>query len=429
MTKINNYQTTRLDNGLEVITDYMPSVESLCLGVWTDVGSRHEVRETNGIAHFLEHMVFKGTPTKTALDIAHSVDERGAHINAYTSKENTAYYIRSLAEDMPFSLNLISDIIQNPLFPEEELEREKGVVIQEIGMYLDTPDDLVFDDFAKQAYGDTSFGRNILGPVKTVSSFTQDDLTKYLKAFYHSGSMKIVASGRIDHDEFCTQVEKEFNALPYQDKINTFEPARYQGGVYLHKKELEQVHILLGYESCSYTDEDYPASQLLASLLGGGDSSRIYQEVREKRGLAYSTYAYQDSARDTGMFMIYAGTGVDVYTQTYDVLCQEIKKVLQDGIDIKELDRAKAQKRASLIMGAESSYMRADRAGRHALFYPALKDISETVQLYNNVTKEDIERCAKKIFMTRPTVTFLGDLDGKQNVDVIEEKAGFNRDF
>lgn len=423
MKHLNHYQTTTLDNGLEVITDYMPSVETVCLGVWNDVGSRHEEKKINGIAHLLEHMVFKGTPNKNALDIARMVDDRGAHINAYTSKENTAYYIRSLAEHADFSLELIADIIQNPLFPEDELEREKGVVIQEIGMYQDTPDDLVFDDFSLQAYGDSAFGRNILGPVETVRSLTSTDLKEYLTRFYNTSSMKVVAAGNVDHDAFCKQVKTLFKALPSSTKKNRYDQARYQGGIYKHEKDLEQTHMIIGYESCCYTDDDYPATQLLASILGGGDSSRIYQEVREKRGLAYSTYAYQDSAHDTGTLMVYAGTGVEECQETYNVICDELNRFVQDGIDEAELNRAKAQKRSNLIMGAENSYLRADRAGRRLLFYPDLKDISEIVHMYDEVRAEDIEKVATKIFKTRPTVSFLGNLKALEDSDKLEARA------
>lgn len=424
MNKLNNYQRSVLKNGLEVITDYMPSVETVCLGVWNDVGSRHETKDINGIAHLLEHMVFKGTPTRSALDIAQSVDDRGAHINAYTSKENTAYFIRSLAQDLDFSIELIADIIQNPLFPEDELEREKGVVLQEIGMYLDTPDDLIYDDFALQAYGDTPFGRNILGPCETVKSIQSYNLREYLKSFYHSKSMKVVAAGKVNHDSFCKKVEDLFISLPQHNEKNIFKKAQYQGGLFCRQKDLEQVHMVLGFDSCSYTHADAGAVQMLASILGGGDSSRIYQEVREKRGLAYSTYALQDSARDTGTFMIYAGTGADECFETFDVICSEIEKIKQEGISIEELNRAKAQKKSGLIMSAESSYARADRAGRHAIFYPELKDLSESVSLYEAISIDDVMRVATDILSSKPTVSMLGSLEGNIDQDLVKKRMG-----
>jgi len=283
-------QLHTLSNGLRIVTEHMPGLKSASVGVWINAGGRHERIEQNGIAHFLEHMAFKGTARRTALQIAEAIEDVGGYINAYTSRETTAYYARVLENDVPLALDVIADIVMNPAFEQSEIEVERGVILQEIGQVLDTPDDIVFDWLQEVAYPDQPLGRSILGPSERVSKFGRDDLSAFVAERYGPAEMILSAAGAVDHDAIVMAAEKLFGHRAAQPG-RAYDPAVFQGGERRESRELEQVHFALALESPDYCHPDFYAAQIYSSALGGGMSSRLFQEAREKRGLCYSIFA------------------------------------------------------------------------------------------------------------------------------------------
>src|SRR3990167_1654439 len=316
---------TTLENGLRVITDNIPGVATATLGLWVQVGARYEPAALNGISHFLEHMAFKGTATRTAKQIAEEIENVGGHLNAYTSRENTAYHARVLAADVPLALELIADIIQNSTFEEQEVARERNVILQEIGQTLDTPDDIIFDYFQEIAFPNQPLGRSILGKPAIVEKISGDDLRNYINQEYTASRMVFAAAGAVTHDQIVDLCQKHFVKLPTHP-TKDYEKAMYKGGNFFEKKELEQVHLLVGFESCPYGHPAYFPFAVFSNLLGGGMSSRLFQEVREKRGLVYSISCFNSVFRDTGIFGIYAGTSEEKVSELIPVT----KGVLQD---------------------------------------------------------------------------------------------------
>ena len=286
-------QTHTLSNGFQIVTEHMPGLKSASVGIWVDVGGRHERLSQNGIAHFLEHMAFKGTPTRTALQIAEAIEDVGGFINAYTSRENTAYYARVLEDDVPLATEVIADILMNPVFDQADVDIERGVILQEIGMTNDTPDDIVFDWLQEVAYPDQALGRTILGPSEKVSGFQPDDLRGFVAEHYGPGQMVLAAAGAVDHDAICRQAEALFGGMsPIVRPDSLIEPAAFKGGEFRRDKDLEQVHFALAFEGPNYRDPEIYTAQIYASVMGGGVSSRLFQEVREKRGLTYGIRSY-----------------------------------------------------------------------------------------------------------------------------------------
>ena len=282
-------QTTTLENGLRVVSDPMATVESVSLGVWVGVGARYEKPEMNGVSHLLEHMAFKGTHRRSALAIAEEIEAVGGHINAYTTRESTAYYVRVLKEDVPLGVDLIADILQHSTMEKEELERERTVILQEIHQANDTPDDVVFDNFQAAAYPDQPLGRQVLGDADIVGSMDRDTIIEYMNGHYNARTMVLAAAGRVDHDELVSLARDTFSELPQGEEANR-EAALYTGGESIIERELEQAHLLLGFEGVGYQDPDFYTVAVLSTLFGGGMSSRLFQEIREKRGLVYSIY-------------------------------------------------------------------------------------------------------------------------------------------
>ncbi|MFM2130194.1 MAG: hypothetical protein RL477_1740, partial [Pseudomonadota bacterium] len=277
-------EVTRLANGMTVATDTLSGVETAAIGVWVGVGARHETPEVNGVSHMLEHMAFKGTGRRTAQSLVEEVENVGGQINAYTSRENTAYYLRVLAADVPMAVDILADILQNPTFDGEELERERAVIIQEIGQCEDTPDDVIFDHFQATAFPAQALGRSILGTHDLVAGMTRESIAGYMKGHYGADRMVLAAAGKVDHHALVRLAETSFTALPILGKTRP-DAARYGGGERLQERELEQVHVVLGFPGVAYDDPDYSTISVLSSVLGGGMSSRLFQEVREKRGL------------------------------------------------------------------------------------------------------------------------------------------------
>lgn len=358
---------TTLANGIRVVTDVMPHIETVTVGVWNDVGSRHESSEQNGLSHMLEHMAFKGTTTRSAKDIAEVVENVGGYLNAYTSREHTTYYARLLKDDLSLGLNVLADILQNSTFEPQELERERGVIIQEIGQSLDTPDDIVFDYLQEASYPGQPIGRPILGTTELINRFKRDDLARYMADHYKAEQMVISAAGNFDRKRFIEQVEQEFSSLARARSIET-DSAVYHGGFALHERDLEQVNLLIGFEGVSFDDPDFYAAQIMSMILGGGMSSRLFQEIREKRGLVYSIYSFMQSYIDGGSFAIHAGTGPDQIGELIPTVAEEMHKLSQ-SVTMEELNRARTQMKAGLLMSQESTTSRMEQLGRQIMIF------------------------------------------------------------
>ena len=414
------YKHSTLDNGLRVATEQLAGMESVSVAVTVDVGARFEHEAEGGLSHVLEHMAFKGTKRRTALKIAEEMDMVGGNMNAYTSLENTVYYLRVLKQDVPLAVDMLADILQHSTFEKEELAREQGVILQEIAMHFDTPDDLIFDYFSETAYPDQPLGRSILGTSERVASFTRDDISRYIGAHYRAPQMVISAAGNVDHEEFLALTREHFGHLP-KSKHAAPAAGHYKGGEKRTKRKLEQLHLMLGFEAASFHDDDYYGWQVLSMLLGGGMSSRLFQEVREKRGLAYTVQAFSSSFEDSGMLGIYAATAEDKGPEMLPVICDEIVK-LRDGVNEEELKRAKNQIKASLLMSRESSASIAEWIGRHLLCYGRYKPAAELVPLIDSVTADDVARIAQKIGKSAPTLATLGPQKGLPDYDSIVKK-------
>jgi predicted Zn-dependent peptidase len=413
-------ELSTLPGGIRVITDTVPSVESVAIGIWADVGTRHENMADNGVAHMVEHMMFKGTPTRSAVQIAEEIENVGGHMNAYTSREITAYHIHLLREDMPLALNVLADIIQNPVLPEEEIARERSVIVQEIGMTLDTPDDWVFDLHQEVSFPNQTLGAPILGKTEIVQNMSRDTLSDYVTRFYTPGRLVVSASGNLEHTDIVKRVQDSLANLP-QDTKSDIVPAAYKGGEVRVQKELEQSHVVLGFEGLARTDDDYYAATTLATLMGGGMSSRLFQEIREKRGLVYSVFSFHHSYQDTGQFAIYAGCSESKLTELVPVLCEEIGKATRP-VSEGELNRAKSQLKASLLMGRESMMTRAGMQARQLIHFGDILDIRKKIALIDALTVADIARVAKKIFATEPTLAALGPLKPLESFDSIKQR-------
>ncbi|MGE5506848.1 MAG: M16 family metallopeptidase [Actinomycetota bacterium] len=408
---------TRLANGLRVVTDPMDTVETVSLGVWVDAGTRHEPPPVNGVSHMLEHMAFKGTDRRSARDIAEEMDAVGGHLNAYTARDHTAYYAKVLKEDAGLALDIVADILQHSTMDAEELAREQAVVVQEIAQAIDTPDDIIFDHFQATAYPAQSLGRPVLGTEELVKAMDRDVVLGYMRGHYSAPSMVLAGAGRIDHDQLVAEAERAFAALP-DFQANTTDRAVYGGGDYREERDLEQVHVVLGYDGVSYTDPDYYAASVLSTVLGGGMSSRLFQEVREKRGLVYSIYSFTTSYDDGGLFGVYAGTGEDELAELVPVMCDEIVGIV-DGIAEAELNRARAQLKASILMSLESTSARCEQLARQILIYGRPIPVAELVAQIEAVSADDLVRVARRLLAGTPTLAAIGPLSKLEGFDAI----------
>lgn len=409
-------KTTHLENGLTVITDRMPHLKSAALGVWVNAGSRAESAGEHGLAHLLEHMAFKGTKTRSASAIAEEIEAVGGELNAATSIEHTAYYARILSEDMPLAVDILSDILQNSVFDEHELAKEQHVILQEIGASLDMPEDLVFDRFQETAFRGQAIGRPILGTPESVTGFERTAISDYMRRHYRADTMVVSAAGDVDHDALAALVAGRFGDIAPGKGVPP-EPARYVGGEFIENRPLQEAQILLGFEGCSYRHDDFFALQFLAAVLGGGMSSRLFQEVREKRGLCYSVYAFHWAYSDTGLFGIHAATGEEDIARLMPVILDELEKVCGD-LGETEVARTKAQMRANLLMSLESPATRASQIARHQMIFGRPIPPEEQVERIDAVNAADIKRVACRIFSTSPpTLSAIGPVAGMMRAD------------
>ncbi|MBA4800174.1 MAG: insulinase family protein [Rhizobiales bacterium] len=407
-----NVECTRLPSGLTVVTENMPHLESVALGTWIKSGSRNETEAEHGIAHLLEHMAFKGTNQRTARQIAEEIENVGGEVNAATSTETTSYYARVLKDNVPLAVDILADILTDSVFDEEELEREKHVILQEIGAADDTPDDVVFDRFSEQAYRGQTIGRSILGTPETVQSFTSGQIRNYLSRNYTTDRMFVVAAGKVDHDAFVKQVEQRFASLPTTPSSTpVMDAARYTGGESRVERDLMDTQVLLGFEGKAYHMRDFYCSQILANILGGGMSSRLFQEVREIRGLCYSVYAFHWGFSDTGIFGIHAATGGENLPELVPVIIEELRKA-SEHIDGQEIERSRAQIRAQLLMGQESPAARAGQIARQMMLYGRTIPNQEMMERIAGITTQRLTDLAGRLFFdTAPTLSAIGPVD------------------
>ena len=415
-----NSQITTLSNGLRIITQERPQLETVSLGIWVKTGSAYENKSDNGISHFLEHMSFKGTTNRTSLQISEEIEDVGGHSNAYTSREFTAYYAKMMKEDAELAIDVLTDSVKNSIFPEEELVKERDVVIQEIKQTIDTPDDIVFDYFQETAFPNQALGRSILGPQEIVKSFNRESLEKYISTNYASENMVICAVGNLKHEKIVDMVKARMS--DFRAKTNfCIEDQKYIGGFFKEVRPIEQSHVILGFGSFPHKSKEYYDIAMLSTILGGGMSSRLFQEIREKRGLVYSVYSYTAAHSQTGLFGIYAGTEAKELPVLMPVLIDEIKKISNDLVTDKEFERSKVQLKSSIKMGLESSSSTAEVLARQNLIYGKSLSINEIIEKIDAVTKESIRDVADKIFKTNPTYTLLGAIDKHMEYDELQK--------
>jgi predicted Zn-dependent peptidase len=413
-------EITRLPSGLTVVTDAMPHLESASLGVWVGSGSRDERPDEHGISHLLEHMAFKGTKRRTARQIAEEVEAVGGDLNASTSVESTSYYARVLRADVPLAIDVLADILSNPAFDPEELQREQNVIVQEIGAADDAPDDIVFDKLQETAFPGQPVGRSILGTRESVKSFDRRRLAAYLTRNYRAPDMVVAAAGAVDHRALVEQVAQQFASFS-GPPAPAPEPAHFAGGTYIEKRDLEQVHVALAMPGLPQRDPNLFSMQVFTSVLGGGMSSRLFQEVREIRGLCYAIYAFHAPYSDTGMFGLYAGTDASDLPELMRVVVAETANAAETITEV-EVARAKAQMKAGLLMALESSGARAEQLARQIFAWGRPMPLAELVGKIEAVTVESARAAGRALIARgRPAIAALGPGSGLESAASIVE--------
>ena len=413
-------EVTRLASGLSIVTDSMPHLESAALGVWVGAGSRDERPDEHGISHLLEHMAFKGTKRRNARQIAEAIEAVGGDLNAATSVESTGYFARVLKADVPLALDVLSDILSEPTFDPEELRREQNVIVQEIGATEDAPDDLVFDRLQDVAFPKQPVGRSILGTPETVRSINAAKLRAYLNRNYRAPDMLVAAAGAVDHKKIVDEVEKRFVSFTGPAGPEP-EPAHFAGGTRVESRDLEQVHIAMALHGVPVRDPNLHSLQVFTSALGGGMSSRLFQEVREIRGLCYSIHAFHMPYADTGLFGLYAGTDERDAPELMRVVIDEIGKATEN-LNEAEVNRAKAQMKAGLLMTLESSEARVGQLARQMLAYGRPIPLEEIVAKVEAVTVESARAAGRALAERgRPAIAALGPGSGLESTAAIAE--------
>lgn len=384
-------------NGVRIVLENNPTVRSVAIGVWIGTGSRHETPEINGISHFLEHMFFKGTSTKSAREIAESFDRIGGQVNAFTSKEYTCYYAKVLDEHANYALDVLADMFFHSTFDENELKKEKNVVYEEIKMYEDAPDDIVHDLLSKATYGNHSLGYPILGTEETLASFNGDSLRQYMHDYYTPDRVVISVAGNIS-DSFIKDVEKWFGSYEAKGKATGLEKPEFHTEKLTRKKETEQAHLCLGFKGLEVGHERIYDLIVLNNVLGGSMSSRLFRDVREDKGLAYSVYSYHSSYEDSGMLTIYGGTGANQLQQLSETIQETLATLKRDGITSKELENSKEQMKGSLMLSLESTNSKMSRNGKNELLLGKHKTLDEIINELNAVNLERVNGLARQLF-------------------------------
>tara|TARA_B100000963_G_scaffold317707_1_gene298302 strand:+ start:464 stop:1717 length:1254 start_codon:yes stop_codon:yes gene_type:complete len=410
----------KLKNGMTLITDYVSTVETVSVGMWNKVGARNERKEINGVAHLLEHMAFKGTKNRSAAQIAKEVELVGNSHNAYTSREITAYYMSGLKENVELSIDVISDILQFSTFESKELDKERGVILQEIGMYADEPDSIVGDRFDELAYPNQPMGRSILGTAEIIKSITRDEVEGFMRSFYNPNKMVFSVSGNFDEDKILNIVEEKFQNLP-QGNDDFIPKSSYVGGEYREEKNLEQVKLLLGFKGVDIHSDLYYPTRVYSALLGSGMSSRLFQEIREKRGLVYSIYSSGDFFSDSGIFYVYAGTGHKEVKELIPVLCDQLN-INANTFTQEELIKTKAKFKVGILKSEESISSRCRSNATNFLMHNKIRSSEEFIAKIDAVKLEDLEKARTKILKSNLTVSSIGPIEHLENVDSIKRR-------
>jgi predicted Zn-dependent peptidase len=393
-------------NGVRIVLENIPTVRSVAIGVWIGTGSRNEDPQTNGISHFLEHMFFKGTKNRSAKEIAESFDSIGGQVNAFTSKEYTCYYAKVLDTHAQFALDVLADMFFNSTFVEEELNKERNVVLEEIKMYDDTPDDIVHDLLSRAIYGDHPLGYPILGTEETLNTFTSATLKDYIHNRYTPENVVISIAGNVS-DKFILEVEKYFGSYEGGNSATLENIPVFQSNRLSRKKETEQAHLCLGFEGLKIGHEDVYSLIILNNILGGSMSSRLFQEVREQRGLAYSVFSYHSAYQDNGVVTVYGGTGAKQLDVLYETIQETLEKLKQDGITDKELNNSKEQLKGSLMLGLESTNSRMSRNGKNELLLKRHRTLDEIIEQIDLVTKQSVNGMATSVFTDQYSVSLI----------------------
>ncbi|SFL75619.1 M16 family metallopeptidase [Salibacterium qingdaonense] len=398
----------KLSNGLRVVTEHVPAVQSMTIGIWIKTGSRYETAEENGISHFLEHMFFKGTTHRSAADIAESFDKIGGDVNAFTSKEYTCFYAKVLDKHTVTALSILADMLFHSTFDPEEIEKEKQVVMEEIKMVEDTPDDIIHDYLDREAFGHHPLARPILGTEETVRTFTREGILDFRQRHYTAENMVISAVGN-EGTELLEQLEKLFGGLPGGYIEQPFQKPAFLPGKAGIQKETEQAHLCLGFPGAAMDDESVYPLMLMNNALGDSMSSRLFQRIREDRGLAYSVFSYHVPFLDTGMLTIYAGTGIEQQEEAAAAVFEIVEDIALDGLTEKEIENGKEQLKGNLILGLESTSSRMSRNGRNELLLGRHRSLEDTVQRLENVSKEDVQRTASTMFRSEYALSFISN--------------------
>lgn len=399
------------DNGLRIVTERIPSVRSVALGIWVGTGSKYENEKNNGISHFLEHMFFKGTSTRSAKEIAETFDEIGGNVNAFTSKEYTCYYARVLDQHAPIALDVLADMYFHSVFDAEELEKEKNVVIEEINMYEDTPDDLVHDLIARAAYSTHPLGYSILGTEDVLRSLKRDDLLDYIDTHYLPTNTVVTVAGNFD-DSLIEEIKKRFSGFQRSGKLAPLAEPVFAANAIAHTKSTEQAHLCLSLPGFKVGHPDVYSLILLNNVLGGSMSSRLFQEIREERGLAYSVYSYHSSYKEAGTFTVYTGTAPEHVGQVFDIVTNVLRDVADHGITDKELKKGKEQLKGSLMLSLESTNSRMSRIGKNELLLERHLTLDEIIAKIDRVSHESVLAVAQELFRSKLAMAMVSPLDG-----------------
>jgi predicted Zn-dependent peptidase len=414
MTTERNLRRTVLPNGLIVLTERMEHLRSVAMGVWIKSGSRCEPAETNGISHFVEHMLFKGTRSRSAQMIAREMDSIGGNLDAFTGKETICFNVKSLSDHVPIALDVLSDLVLNPIFAAPDIERERGVILEEIKIDEDNPDVLVHELFTQSFWKGHPLGWPILGTTKTVRRLDQDKLFEYHNDRFHGGNIVFSAAGNLDHDHFTAAVAAKFSQLTGGETLHELTAPEASAGIVLrNKRSLEQVQICLGVPAPPITDDNRYATLILNTVLGGGMSSRLFQTIREERGMAYSIYSDLSPYRDTGTLCVYAGTSANKALEVVDLVLSEFRKMKDEPLTAEELTRVKDQVRGNILLGLESSNARMANLARQEMYFKQFYSVDEVIARIDDVKAEEVQAMAQRLFdPERIAVTLLGRLDG-----------------
>jgi predicted Zn-dependent peptidase len=409
-----NLRRTVLPNGLIVLTERMEHLRSVAMGVWVKSGSRYEDADINGISHFVEHMLFKGTRSRSAQHIAREMDAIGGNLDAYTGKETICFSVKALSNRVPIALDVLSDLVLNPTFTDTDIERERGVILEEIKIDEDNPDVLVHEIFTQNFWKDQPLGKPILGTTKTVSGLGQPTLFGYHNDRFRAGNMVFSAAGQLDHDQFVESVAAKFSTLAAGTTTMAYQSPEVSAPIILrNKRSLEQVQICLGVPSPPITDENRYATLILNTVLGGGMSSRLFQTIREERGMAYSIYSDLSPYSDTGSLCVYAGTSADKTLEMLSLVMNEFKTLKEHLLSDEELTRAKEQVKGNILLGLESSGSRMSNLARQEMYFNHFFSVEEVLERLDAVTAAQVQAMAQKLFISeRIAVTLLGRLDG-----------------